>query len=933
MTTRQDAFVSYATNLLQKFLLENVWNTPEFRFHTNIEASLVSTTPLVRQWNVKSLTIPLPDSSTSPNIATPFYGYIVYGEVLEFLELDTTEWVAVSDLIESKQLDIRVHGEFGEMFYRPNVFFKRLESSCDVLMAIEAPMAKRVVGDTGDMSKVYVTFHGYNTTDKAITYKSAYVRSDTAAAMVYAMIGVTGTASTRTTFINGQLATPTSVADIRIADYVEIVNDPNISFEVILPLSMTDDNAQYSSPLLNGDLRSIIHLPKSVNTPSYLITHNMCDIYVRSSAENASARTGYWLHRSYGSSAIMQLTHQDFAITKDIMLNYSTLMSANGELSIVIKCRLNPEELRHYLIRDNSYINLLYLNTDSVILEFLSGNGPADIPCWEGEALEAATYGQMMFDAPTSVQALDMTACIETLGYHTAATLVNPRVFEYKCTSLTPSGGAIFSVPTPQLFSMIGVDVPSTVMSIVYINGKKATTAYNLPTANAMSVAVPASTGIVIGDTVMLELYEYTSTHGKIPTMAITVPIVMGEEIFVPQSYTVPYGAFDVYQRMPVSTSYERIGAFGTFVANESYAKITTGFTFSSRTTGGYTVVFDVTTAGNDYLIVNTASTALLHGGTFTPSMSEVPKPLVFGPYTMCDTFTEGVPATHGISDTGTFLVFLNGFRLVEGMDFYIRKIYNTEFPELNWFISSEVIITNMTYLTSDSNTMDIYYTNDTNVAEFSGYVLNEYLAKGVLTPAWYSGSTTVTVAGLLQSEVVEDNYDVYTGLIRMKRDYGPDGATLPFATNGALYHASTKLSRVVENWLNQYRTDTDDARLDTIYAYLQTIWPADTNFVLIDNPNSIYSFYMAKIISDVLENNLTISFQIGGFADQVTAYDWIKEIDPVFSAGLDLRYVDVYPIWHRYDAPRTLWKILNDLTKELMPSDPIANGDAADAQ
>jgi hypothetical protein len=799
-------------------------------------------------------------------------------------------------MITSGTVDLRIHGQYGEMMYRDAVYLQRLESSCEYLLLVNAAMMNKVLGTQGDISKLYLSVHTYRTTDAAIFYKARRPTSIDTLNALYREISMTGSAVTRTVFINGQQARPTSASDLRIYDYVEIIDDPNISEVVTIPLLLTNPNAIYSSPSLDGDDRVIVHIPKASNENQYLITHNMCDVYVYSKSENASARTGYYVHQCYGVGTFVQLTHQDFAISKAVFDTYSSLLAANSDLEMTVKIRINPLELRNYLIRDNSYINLLYTIPDETILAFLSGNGPANIPCWEGASLEDATYGKMMFDAPLTDAEFDMEKCITTLGYHTVATLTHPHVFEAQVTSIAANGSALVSWDAPYLFQTYQA------LMCVYLNGIKIP-GYSLSTpALHIGVQLPSSTGVKVGDRVMMEAFEFSSA-GVVGHTAVTVT--------EPVTVSVPYRTFRVYKKIQDVASipvifYTEDAVFGcSYEVSDNYDV--------TETSAGYDIAFDETAVGSVFVIVDMSGATRLGSYTFTPDITVTDGPLFRGPYKL---------DVHGVTDRGTYLVFLNGRRLVENVDFINHKLYDPDYPGLYHFVGSELIITNMSYLVETENTIEVFYVNDMDMTKFSGFVLNEYLAKGVQVPAWYTGATTLSIRGEMQYEVVGDDYDVETGLIRFNRVED---------TNGSLYHSNTMISSTISQFLDAYVPDDDDTRLMDIYAYLKTLWPEDLGYVVLTQSYSIYSCYMSRILEDLVDGRTTVSYQIGGFAPQLSEYDWIKVHDPVYSNTLDLRYIDIYPTWHRYEVPRTLYRLLKDVTEELLPQDTIASGDTAD--
>lgn len=219
-------------------------------------------------------------------------------------------------------------------------------------------------------------------------------------------------------YVDGYEVVPNDIGKFTLGSYVDIVHDANIiiGFNVGIT-NVENDYAFYSDE--DKVYKQLVHIPKRLNPDNKVITHNTCDIYVR----NSSGK-GLYLHRCADRS-VTQVTHNDFAIPTYILDDYRDYLQ-DQNISLHVVCRQHDKN--NVLIRDKSYIDLLYSHDDTTILEFLSGKIHPELPFWRAVNLEKSMYVKMMMAINRNIKTDELWSYVEGLGYYHVLAMLCRRV-------------------------------------------------------------------------------------------------------------------------------------------------------------------------------------------------------------------------------------------------------------------------------------------------------------------------------------------------------------------------------------------------------------------------------------------------------------------------------------------------------------------------
>ena len=142
----------------------------------------------------------------------------------------------------------------------------------------------------------------------------------------------------------------------------------------------------------------------------------------------------------------------------------------------------------------------------------------------------------------------------------------------------------------------------------------------------------------------------------------------------------------------------------------------------------------------------------------------------------------------------------------------------------------------------------------------------------------------------------------------------------------------------------NAHLRDEDDQKYRALRNYFSNMATNRGYRALIPYSHKIYSTYMLAIIKDYLNGELRSvdpetnlpredhEFEMyvdrDRFLRQLSNYDSLKKYDVVFNNSIvaeDLRFVDIYPVYHRHDIASQYYKRkIAYLVEMLTPSDAM---------
>jgi len=201
--------------------------------------------------------------------------------------------------------------------------------------------------------------------------------------------------------------------------YIDLYIDENVylayTFESI------DELKYYTNESMKE--KYILHLLKELNPDKKMFTFNTMDIFL------LDTNTGF-KYNYFDNDSISQLTFNDVSLSKDIV---DSIMENFTDKKIYMKIRYYDKN--NTLYRNKPLIDLLYLfYSDDEIVDILSENHTDErLNCiWGGSKLEISEYSMSLFDFPKITDEDDfISKCVNILGYYKVLELINNLESEY----------------------------------------------------------------------------------------------------------------------------------------------------------------------------------------------------------------------------------------------------------------------------------------------------------------------------------------------------------------------------------------------------------------------------------------------------------------------------------------------------------------------
>ena len=311
----------------------------------------------------------------------------------------------------------------------------------------------------------------------------------------------------------------------------------------------------------------------------------------------------------------------------------------------------------------------------------------------------------------------------------------------------------------------------------------------------------------------------------------------------------------------------------------------------------------------------------------------------------------------------GSELVYLNGKQLVPGIDYVAFSDYNRGVsistdtepdPSKNYYVMKngeyipftgsafetgvtyyegdtskdelDTILQNVQYLenytANDDGHHHINYTctTDVTIGSAKGFVVGNWIAWDGISPIWFDNLSLLIVGGRVCSNFAFK----YSGLDIRGTAH----------ENGEPYQVRTLIPKMVLEMMttseNARLRDEDDQKYRALRNYFSNMATNRGYRALIPYSHKIYSTYMLAIIKDFLNGDLDFEMYVDRdlFLSQFRDYEGLKKYDVVFNNSIvaeDLRFVDIYPVYHRHDIASPYYKRkIAYLVEMLTPSDAM---------
>ena len=829
---------------LNKYCLDHIWNMPTTEYRQNFIARCISSIPRMGSVDLGPISLLLPYTDT-------YYVYEVPKCCMGNLNINVPNWVPLDDWLDTNPFDFRVTGTDGEWLWRHGIYITNYPCQSSFILAIEASMARKILGANYNFKKIYVSVYVDSDGEPLTNLSTECLRPTNLESRNHAwdLIQLADII-----FINGRECQVTSMEDIQVGDYIELIDDPDIVSDFTVDLSQVDQNYLYRSKKY-ARFNYIMHIPKKDNPENYLITHNTCDIFVRPLNIVNARLKGLFLHRFNTTDAITQLTHNDFAIS-EILLN--AYMEALGTTEIMIRVVARRHNKGLKLVREANYLFMLYQLTDEEILNFLVGRGDTTLPFWRADHLEQSKYVKMMFKNPLYTGVTSLTDYIQALGFYNTMSLLCKRVTR---TTIGPNTTHVFTVDLP--LAMIPLPY---IGAHVFIDGKHLDPSlYNVNKSGQYAViGLNKSVPLYLNTEVVVELFERSKFYAEYlsPMEGHNTLTVTGEVV--------------VYRVRERDDDEPKSNYFADqYIVDQTYEQLdpenltSTYYTITENDDGTSTISFGEDQYERTFLICSkrlmknvynrTFTLGELYGHSITSGMLTV-QAVQWSNGTSIE-----IPLVHTVHP----IVYLNGRELVKDVDY----VHATNKSALGNIASQAIQVANSEYLYSGTtkNNLTIYVTTDPCFTEENGFVKNHYIDTLNVLLYWYQELAMLSCDGLAVRDLQYEN-----GMLKL-----PDSVR-----NGAIWYTRGMLPESVNDMMLEYGDDLDTERCIAILEFFRGRNPVDDQFVVIPHSHHIYSVLVNEIMNDVLNGDFTLVYDadLARMRDQVVKYLTAENQDSALS-------------------------------------------------
>ena len=931
-------------DFLGDYCSRTIWNEPQKEYRHNIKLSLQKTRPQINVWSMSNESVVLPDGSQ----------YFVYTAPLSHfagLDVRSSDWKTVTALLSNTRIQLRVHDSTGKRLYSDKVFIK--SSVIDrnlILIAINAPMLKKIT-DTNE-NDIYMGVYFDSDVPNDITVQCFTVnnmnRNDILTAAVTATF----------VFKNGFAIRDLVDADLAVGDFVELVTDENIVNSFTLDLSEDGDARMYVAS--DGQSKYIVHIPKEKNPTNRIISHDTCDFLIFPRNLNNSRQLGRFFHRAQGNEAnsFIQLTHNDFGVPTSLVDEFRGFM---GTDEVVLYGYIRHHD-RHVnvdgtledrvLVRDKNYIDFLYQLDDEKILDFLEGNGDANIDFWKASYLEDSNFIAILKD--TSVQDLEhsLDFYTEALGYVNTASLLSKRIHRYTGRCFSVNNGIFINYITlplayqwkvcPTCGAAIGITLDTCphcgahqevdlLTALVYINGRKlkfnqvdaviTTLTGNIDNTAQLKVTVNLNGAtLAADDEVIVEICERKDfvTYILEPTNARS-------------DFYVSYGDFDCYEVQTLTGDNILDTAAGK--VNKKYVKLDENAVTKERLGDVTHIAFNAAQVGKRFIIQSKRGslTSFIDLATIVTNNDNIVVIPSDNGHTTVDSDVTISASNNRVESaqeaTGVDVYKYNNTKyekvtsLCTIEDISISKIRVT-FPEslygetvkvvfymqeetipvlvdqqLVLYLNGKVLVENTDYMKvrPAANIPYQYVVNNVSYIEMDNNYIEVF---GTDAEAVAYVDSFVKSAYLNSKPTPLIFYSFFSlvftdgqNLCRLRWVNGRlENTSEKVPTrNGALFMAKTDLPPTIRKYLNEDYLIEDMIKFEQIMNYFSKLTPDDPEIYPIPHSHRVYSVYLNTVIDDVLDGRLVIPAE----TDINRLLEYVADYEYLKKYDLPLKFIE----------------------------------------
>ena len=869
-------------HVINHYLFDKVWNETESEYRVNIKPLLMKKGSVVGSISLMDATILLPTTTHS------YYVWAMSIETFNIgLKLPCDTWVDCETIANDYNTLLQVYSKSGSMFHKAFTFLRYNLSRQILFLAARKDMVRACIPTMNEVVEdIYLTV--YYDSDRAndvrvlSRQKTAALATNTFRRQIDEIIRSSPKEDCIQIYKNGVEVTPLGASiTFEDKDFIDIVVDENIDFSVDIDITMDNQNPVFLSEK-DSTWKQLIHIPKDKNPDNKIITHNTCDFWVR--RRLGREPYGKYLHRvkleDESRDTVNQVTHNDMAIPLYVLDAYRDYVQME-ELSLHIVARIHDKD--NVLIRDASFIDLLYVHDDERIIEILCGNGPENIPWWRADNLEQSKFVEMMFDVPNVITRNTVADYVNALGFYSVVNLLCQRVID---VVLTDGFKQSLTFRLPLLYWGYSV------IPIVYLNSRVLSEdqlEYIVDTENnECTVTLKDDIKTVPGDKMVCVFYldgdktiynfmpQESNTSFDVPLEEFTV--WAGSPIGTVESYNTSYNT--QYQQLNEITHYVthtnddgtiRITVAPEFVGKRifvqnKYCSYRESFNLKKYTADGTTIAIPLTVAYSDDELSGT-----------------------------CPAFN-----LQNIS------VYINGEYLVRGIEYTINSIY-----EDGNLIMHELVIQSMDHFKEGQDDICDIIINIAEMEDISSFfVINNELRDSTPVNLYFPNISLAHVNGILERDATYEG--VYMAL--------PEGKY----SQGAIFEIQTSVPALVKDFILRYTTNEDLERIKILNDYFYDFHQLIPDILVMEDKHRIYSTFLNTFIHDVVAGIVPVTFDPDStrMVDIIKPYTHLQDNDLCFQLlGTNNQlFIDFYPQYINYSVSTEMKRFIDHFITMYMP-------------
>ena len=875
-------------HVINHFLFERVWNETQSEYRINIKPLLMKKGSSVGSFSLLDATILLPTTTDS------YYVWSISVETFNIgLKLPNDIWVNCADIANEYNTLLQFYSVSGSMLHKQYVYLKYNLSRTVIFIAARKDMVRACIPTMNEVNEdIYLTV--YYDSDRSIANDvrvfSAEKTYSTTTNNFRKQIDTILNSSPRDCCLqiykNGVEVTPLKYnLTFTDGDFIDIIVDENIAFSADIDITYDNQNPSFLS-IKDSTWKQLIHIPKELNPDNKIITHNTCDFWVRRTL--SSTPYGKYLHRvkldDNSRDVVSQVTHNDMAIPLYVLDAYRDYLQAE-EITIHLVARIHDKD--NVLIRDASFIDLLYVHDDDQIIDILRGNGPENIPWWRADNLEQSKYVEMMFDVPNIVTVNNVKEYVHALGFYQVANLLCKRVID-----VTATDGFKRSLTFKLPLLYFGY----TVLPVVYLNGKvlnKDKFSYIVDTTtNECTVTCDEDVNVQPGDKLVYvfyldgdkTIYSFTATEEN-------------------TSIIIPFEEFTVWVEDTVADTHSH----GNLYTKEYHqlAEINQ-YILISRDDGTYQLTVAPEYVGKRILIQNKYCSYRFSYdlAAYTDIGATIAIPLTISFVDRDDPDTSLTCPAFNLQNVS---VYVNGEYLARDTEYTIHQVLSED----GNLISNELIIQCMDHFISGQKDICEVIINIAEMEDISSFfVINNELRDSSPVNLYFPNISLAHVNGLLERDASYEG--VYMSLPENKY------------STGDIFEIQTSLPALVKDFILRYTTNEDLERIKILNDYFYDFHQLIPDILIQEDKHRLYSSFMNTFIHDVITGVIPVTFDPDNtrMDDIISPYLYLQDSDLCFKMlGTNNQlFIDFYPQYINYSVTAEMKRFIDYFVNSYMP-------------